>query len=348
LHVLAFDSDTGAPLWHRQFWATGRTLVHPTSAVAANTPASDGKRIFAFFSSNDLIALDLEGNVQWYRGLAQTHPLAGNDVGMSSSPAVAGDVVVVQSEAHAESFVEAIDTSSGATRWELQRPRQATWCSPVAYRQEVAGREVDAVLLQTLGRIDAYEARSGQPIWSLAADCESIPSAVVADAVYVPASGLQRVEPAKGAREAQITWKEARLQPGSSSPIVYRDHAYIVNSAGVLACGRIGSSVAPWKLRLGGRFWATPVASGNYLYCINAAGTAYVVDLGDATAQANEPPTKGKIVSTNEFGDEVFGSPAVAGNALYVRSHARLWKIAAESTSALRGGEDADSLSDIR
>ena len=37
LHVLAFDSMTGKPLWHRQFWATGRTLCYRTSSVAAPT-----------------------------------------------------------------------------------------------------------------------------------------------------------------------------------------------------------------------------------------------------------------------------------------------------------------------
>ena len=94
LHVLAFDAKSGRELWHRQFWATGRTLTHPVGANAAPTPASDGKRIFAFYSSNDLIALDLDGNLLWFRGLAHDYPKAGNDIGMSSSPTVVGDTVV--------------------------------------------------------------------------------------------------------------------------------------------------------------------------------------------------------------------------------------------------------------
>ena len=38
LHVLCFDNATGAEVWQREFWATGRTLTHPYSAVAAPTP----------------------------------------------------------------------------------------------------------------------------------------------------------------------------------------------------------------------------------------------------------------------------------------------------------------------
>ena len=37
LHVLCFDAATGKQLWERQFWATGRTLSHPSSANAAPT-----------------------------------------------------------------------------------------------------------------------------------------------------------------------------------------------------------------------------------------------------------------------------------------------------------------------
>ena len=104
LHVLCFDAADGSKLWERQFWATGRTLTHPSSANAAPTPASDGELIFAFFSSNDLACLDLDGNLKWFRGLAHDYPAAGNDVGMSSSPVVAGDSVIVQVECQGDSF----------------------------------------------------------------------------------------------------------------------------------------------------------------------------------------------------------------------------------------------------
>ena len=59
LHVLCFDSRSGKKLWERQFWATGRTLSHVSSANAAPTPASDGKQIYPFYSSNDLVCLDI-------------------------------------------------------------------------------------------------------------------------------------------------------------------------------------------------------------------------------------------------------------------------------------------------
>ena len=135
LHVLAFDAADGHPLWERQFWATGRTLTHPQTSVATPTPVSDGQHIFAFFSSNDLIALDMDGNLLWYRGLAQDFPRLGNDVGMASSPLVVGQTVVVQSDSQGEAFVAGIDSSDGTTRWQLERDRVATWTSPALLRR---------------------------------------------------------------------------------------------------------------------------------------------------------------------------------------------------------------------
>src|SRR6185436_7297544 len=92
LHVLCFNASNGAKLWERQFWATGRTMCQPKMSVAAPTPASDGERIVAIFSSNDIVCLDLDGNLLWLRGLGRDYPNASNSVGMSSSLLLAGGV----------------------------------------------------------------------------------------------------------------------------------------------------------------------------------------------------------------------------------------------------------------
>ena len=114
LHVAAVDANSGKILWERTSKATGRPYCHPTSANAAPTPCSDGQRVFAFFSSNDLVCYDLNGNLQWYRGLAYDHPQAGNDVGMSSSPLVVDNTVIVMIDCQADSFAAGICVDGAA------------------------------------------------------------------------------------------------------------------------------------------------------------------------------------------------------------------------------------------
>lgn len=318
LHVLAFDTGSGEKLWHRQFWATGRTLCHENSAVAAPTPASDGSRLFAYFSSNDIVALDLDGNLLWMRGLALDFPGAGNDIGMSSSPVVVDDVVVIQSETQGNSFVAAIDTRDGSLRWSLKRPQSANWSSPIAISSEQDGKQQSSVVLQSSQSVSAHDPNTGEELWSLELDCDIIPSPVFDGLLYVAAGGLQALDVSNIAADNALVWQESKLKPGSSSAAVDGDEVFVINSAGVLTCGSLKSKDVAWRQRLGGHFWATPVVAGKHIYCVNSKGKSFVVKRGD----------KGKVVSESEFGEDILASPAVSGNALFVRSHEHLWKIA--------------------
>ena len=164
LHVLAFDVATGRLLWERRLWATGRTICHPMTAVATPTPASDGRRLFCYFSSNDLVALDLDGNLLWMRALGLEHPQAGDDYALASSPLVVGDAVVVQSEGQGDSFAAAVDAASGATRWQITRPRGGSWSSPtLLHRSAAAGG--DLLLLQSTSGLSAHDPATGRTVW---------------------------------------------------------------------------------------------------------------------------------------------------------------------------------------
>ncbi len=72
LHIYCVDVSSGDVLWKRQLWAAGRTFCHPLTSMAAPTPATDGKRIYVLFASNDLVCLDFDGNVLWMRAVASS------------------------------------------------------------------------------------------------------------------------------------------------------------------------------------------------------------------------------------------------------------------------------------
>ena len=130
LHVLALNAKDGSVAWHRQFWATGRTMCHAETSVAAPTSCSDGKNIYAVFSSNDVICLDRAGNLQWLRGLTADYANVSNSLGMSSSPVVTDDTLVVQVENDSESYTLGLNKTNGLNRWRLDRPKAANWTSP--------------------------------------------------------------------------------------------------------------------------------------------------------------------------------------------------------------------------
>ena len=66
--------------------------------MAAPTPVTDGRAVYALFATGDLTALDADGNLLWYRSLVSDYPDVSNQVGMASSPALYKDVLLLPME----------------------------------------------------------------------------------------------------------------------------------------------------------------------------------------------------------------------------------------------------------
>ncbi|MCA9036593.1 MAG: PQQ-binding-like beta-propeller repeat protein [Planctomycetaceae bacterium] len=318
LHVLCFDAETGEQIWERQFTATGRTGCHDKMCNATPTMASDGTRVFAFFSSNDLICLDLDGNLQWYRGLGSEFPNASNSLGMSSSPIVIGTSVVVQVESDAEAFACGIDAESGQTKWQIERPRAANWTSPTVL--PATESHPGLALLQSSKGVAAVDPETGETVWNFDKGASTIPSSTVSEGrVIIPSNGLTILQPSEDGKSFEQLLNESSLSPSTPSPVVVNGISYTINSAGVVSAGDLKDGKRIWQLRLKGPFSGTPIVSNGYLYVFNEGGTAFVVKLGS---------DKGESISELDLGETVLCSPAASGNSLYVRSDGHLWKFA--------------------
>jgi outer membrane protein assembly factor BamB len=319
MHVVAADMESGEVLWERTTRSTGRPFCHPDSANAAPTPCTDGERVYAFFSSNDLVCYDLDGNLQWFRSLTDSHPLAGNDVGMSASPIVANGVVVVAVECQADSFAAGLDAKTGEVLWDISRPSSANWSSP----RVIAGEGRSGVALLHSGRkLTAVELNSGQSMWEKDLQCSTVASSLVAeDSVFVPGRGVQALRIVSALEEPVTAWDTTQIRPNSSSLVKTQWGLIGLNRSILVCCDESGKEM--WKARLkdAGTVWATPVVAGDYLYLFAMNGRCFTVKLGFDEAE---------VVAISELGEDVLGTPAIASGAMYVRSVDALWKIASE------------------
>ncbi len=316
MYVTGVDLETGQRRWQQSFVARGRPFSHPYSANAAPTPASDGKYVFAFFSSNDLIGLDLEGKLIWYRSLATEFPKAGNDTGMSSSPIVIDGVVIVQVENQGDSFVAGLKSESGDLLWRADRPRKANWNSP----SPMKGRDGKSLVVLTSGDdITGFDVANGDKVFTIQQGGGRISSTLAhSNKLLVATEGLTVFEFLDSTTPEKI-WSNNKVEPGNSSPIVFEDSVVVVKG-GVLTVGDLKDGSLRYKLRLpdAGSIWSTPVVCKDRLYVFSDEGKCFVVSIGK---------TEGKILATNTLDDKVIGSPAVSGNALYVRGERQVWKI---------------------
>ncbi|MDA7681393.1 PQQ-binding-like beta-propeller repeat protein [Verrucomicrobiales bacterium] len=315
LHVICANKDNGEIEWERQFWATGRTICHEKTCVAAPTPVSDGKNIYALYSSNDLICLDLDGNLKWIRGLMQDYPNASNSLGLASSPIIVDGTLIVQIENDSDSFVSGINLKDGSNIWKLARTKKANWTSPIRLNDK-------EVAIQGSEGITCVSAKSGTVQWSFNEGASTIPSSVTsADSaiLYVPSNGITAIKPRKDNNTPEIVWQESQLRPGTSSPIIVGDNIYIINRAGVLNAAKKDTGERLWRLRLEGPFSGSPVSSNGHIYVASERkGVFQSIDIN-----GKEGMLRGSI----ELGETILGTPAIANNSIFIRSDGHLWKI---------------------
>ena len=315
LHVICANKDNGEIEWERQFWATGRTICHEKTCVAAPTPVSDGKNIYALYSSNDLICLDLDGNLKWIRGLMQDYPNASNSLGLASSPIIVDGTLIVQIENDSDSFVSGINLKDGSNIWKIVRTKKANWTSPIRLNDK-------EVAIQGSEGITCVSAKSGTVQWSYNEGASTIPSSVTsADSaiLYVPSNGITAIKPRKDNNTPEIVWQESQLRPGTSSPIIVGDNIYIINRAGVLNAAKKDTGERLWRLRLEGPFSGSPVSSNGHIYVASERkGVFQSIDIN-----GKEGILRGSI----ELGETILGTPAIANNSIFIRSDGHLWKI---------------------
>ena len=315
LHILAIDKASGRTVWHRRFWATGRTIAHPTSAVAAGTPASDGKRIVALYSSCDLFAVDLEGRLLWQRNLAVEHPRSGNDIGMGSSPRIVDGTAVVQIDCQGDAFALGVDAATGEDRWIVPREKLASWSSPLPVTTPEYGA---CVLLQGPHGLNLHRVADGKTVWSWKGDISAIPMTTESGSMlHVPADGIASVSPTAG--DAKPAWKSTKLSCGIASPLAWGDSIACINRAGVLCIGDVADGRLRGQVRLAGSFWASPILAGATIIAANKEGKTFLISTDGVP----------KIIAENELPGTFTATPAVADGSVYLRSETALWKVAA-------------------
>ena len=319
LHILCFDAKDGSPLWDRRFWATGRTMTQSKTNVAAPTPASDGERVYALYSSNDLICLDLKGNLIWMRALTLDYPNASNSLGLASSPLVAGDTLIAQIENDSESFAAGFDLLTGVNKWKIDRPKAANWTSPTVIQKD--GESI--VALQSSKGVLGILPSTGSSVFNIEDGASTIPSGAAAgDQLFIPANGLTAMTVTTSGAAPQKIWNESNERPGTSSVLVIGEKVYLINNAGVLTCLDRKAGQRLWRVRIEGPFSGSPVAgAGDRIFIFSETGIGQIIDVSGA---------EGKIVSQIKLDETILSTPSLSEGALYIRSDGHLWKFAAK------------------
>ena len=330
LVVLAVDRKDGRILWER----TVREVLphdstHQSGSWASSSAITDGERVYAFFGSGGLFALDVEGKPLWQADLGEMQIKHGH--GEGSSPALHGETLIVNWDHEAGSFVVALDSRSGKERWKVARDERTSWSSPLVVEH---GGRAQAIIAAT-NRVRAYDVASGEVIW----ECGGLSGNVVASPVaanglvYVASSYETRamlairLDAAKGdiTGTDAVAWTRDRDTPYVPSPILYEDTlCFLKHYQGILTCMDAGTGktlFGPERLPSIRNVYASPVGAAGRIYVTDLAGTTVVLKRGNAL----------EVLAINRLDDSFAASPAIVDDEIILRGERYLYAIAEES-----------------
>jgi len=105
--------------------------------------------------------------------------------------------------------------------------------------------------------------------------------------------------------------------------LIVGDRLYFVSDSGILRCVDATSGTDRWFERLSGEYSASPLAAAGRLYFFSQTGVATVLADGDNYQE----------LARNSLDGRFMASPAVADNALFLRTDTHLYRIEEASTT---------------
>jgi len=336
--VLAYQRADGRLRWRRtvreEFPHEG---THKDGTFASGSAVTDGERIYAFFGSRGLYALDMEGRIVWQKDLGDMTVKMG--FGEGASPAVFAGRLVVTWDHDGDSFLAAFDARTGRELWRTPREEQTTWATPLV----VPGGKPQVVTAAS-NRVRAYDLGNGALLWDAAGlTPNTIPTPVHGDGLVYLTAGFRgnalmavKLAEAKGdlATGTAIAWRYDKDTPYVPSPLLYRGGLYFLKgNSGILTRldAKTGEKHFTERVATLENVYASPVAADGRVYIFDRAGAAAVLEAG---------PTL-KVLAVNTLDDGFDASPAMVDGALYLRGRRHLYAIE-QAPGAARGEPPAD------
>lgn len=123
----------------------------------------------------------------------------------------------------------------------------------------------------------------------------------------------------KDARQSHVAWEIQRGVPETPSLLYCRGRLYLIRDGGLLTCMEASTGRELFRERIGaaGQYIASPIAVDDKVVIASVRGVVTVIQIDD----------KLKILARNDFGQEIYATPAVAENKLYLRTTGYLYAL---------------------
>jgi outer membrane protein assembly factor BamB len=339
--IFALDKRNGRVLWtEKAYEGVPRAKRHVKATQANSTPVTDGRYVVALFGSEGLACYDLKGKLVWKQDLGVLNPGLWDDKesswGHASSPIIYRDLVIVQADGHAQSFIAAFNLKDGKQAWRVERNEITSWTTPTIYQ----GKDRVELIANGGRYIRGYDPLTGKELWRFADNNTEVKMQaplVANDLIYItggypPGRVMYAFRPGAVGdislksgedKNAFLAWTTSKGSPYTPTPIIYGDLLYVLADNGVLSAYDAKTGETIYQQRLPTSFSASPVAADGKLYLCSEDGDVFVVKAGKQY----------ELLSRNVMGQPLMSTPALTDGMLILRGQNTLYALGERKSS---------------
>ena len=329
MSVVCVDLQSGTVKQERVIFVNDAVQpdFHVTNTYASPTPVLDGEFVYVHFGAYGTACLRRsDAQVVWQRRDLPCNHFRG----AGSSPIIYNSMLIFHMDGFDVQYAVALDCKTGATVWKKDRDIDygsdngdfyKAFSTPIII--QVNGQ--DQLISPASKACVALDPRTGQEIWRVRYDEHSTTVRPVFDGQRIYLSTgfgkakmlCVRVDGRGDVTDTHVDWVQHKSIGSKPSPVLVGGRLIDVTDDGIMERIDTQTGEIVWRERLGGKFSASLLATESHLYAFDHDGAGYVFRIGD------EP----ELVSTNHLPDGCNASPAVAGNALIVRTTTHLYRL---------------------
>jgi outer membrane protein assembly factor BamB len=342
LHYFLYclNLKSGKLEWSKEFFSGhppgGR---HRKNSFVSESPVTDGRFVYVYVANLGLWAFDVKGKQLW------TTPLEANPIylefGTGSSPALAGNLLVIVSDNEKQQYIAAFDKQTGKQVWRTNRDlggrgqpvTRSGWATPFVWRH-AQRTEIVAV---GPGEVVSYDL-AGKELWRMSGMAATpIPTPFAYEGLLYINGGRGRplfaLRPGAAGdislktdqtSNDYVVWSQARGGTYLPSPLAYQGAVYTLTETGILNRYDAKTGKQAYKTRIdpaASAFTTSPWAYNGKLFCLSEEGQTFVIEAGEAF----------KLSHVNELDDMAQASPALVGERLLIRTEHTLYSIRRKS-----------------
>jgi outer membrane protein assembly factor BamB len=323
-YVVCLSATDGATQWTQEF-PSKTHQIHQQNSLASSTPTVDAEHVYCAWATPDefaVVALGHDGKQVWRANLGKFV----SQHGFGTSPILHGDLVIITDDQDADSFLVALDKSTGETRWKISRKvldkQNTSYAAPCIFQPPVGPAEL--IVCSWAHGLTSIDPKSGRTNWEAEVlERRPVGSPILVDGLILANCGegsgnnsVVAVRPGNAdGREAEVVYKIDRTSaPYVPTMVAHGALVFLWGDRGVVTCIDGHTGKQHWHERVGGSFSSSPVRVADHIYGVSADGEVVTLAASDTFS----------VLGRSSLGESTRATPAVAGGRMFLRTQSHL------------------------